>query len=542
MNARDLAADLRHGRRIGRAEFVRSVRRYTRDLRRLLGLGVAVLFFGGNLLVALPGVYVLGRGARSVASIPFFEPAATLLPVGLLALATLRTAERLGGVDGEALLLTTVHPRAVVVGLVTAELARLALWFGVPIVAAAGAFALGLGAPTLLVTAGLVALPLGVCTALWGYAAGIALLRLLRRLPTLRRVVTVGGVVALVAAVVLSQVAARRLVESGVSPGRLLSALAVAPLTDYVALAFVGTPLARPVTPGAAAVLLGLLALSPVGLVLARRQAVALWFEDAPARDGERSGGSTPRARSGFSPPRPFAWTPAGRVAWGVLVRAVRHPQDLAHLLALVFFAGPLGGAFSGTTGEGALVVLAGAGVVVGVLLSGATFGLNPLGDDRPQFPLLLLTETSPEAFLRGRTLAGLAVGLPVTVLVPLATLALGAPAGAALAFAASGVVGSVAAVLLAPGLGCAYPVYEAREVWGAETVAPSTLVLLGYEVVVAGGTVLGLVLVWYLVSGHLAPTPLLGVGVGLYLLVTVGVPLAAYRYARRRYRRYVLD
>lgn len=50
-------------------------------------------------------------------------------------------------------------------------------------------------------------------------------------------------------------------------------------------------------------------------------------------------------------------------------------------------------------------------------------FGLNPLGDDRPQLPLILLTETAPGTFLRARVLAGLIVGLPFVVLVPLASI-----------------------------------------------------------------------------------------------------------------------
>jgi hypothetical protein len=539
-----LRQDLRHGGRIGRAEFVRSVRRYSRDARRLLGLALALLFFGGTLLSMLPVFYLLGGRVRSVASIPYFEPAATLLPVGLVLLATLRTMERLGSADAEDLLLTTVHPRAVVVGLITAEVSRLLLWFGVPLAALVTAFALGLGSPGLLLTGGVVVLPLVCCAAVWGYAAGIGGLRVLRRLPTLRRLLKVGGVLALVGLVVLSQIAARYLVEGDVSVEALLSVLSFAPLVEYLSLAFLGTPVSAAITPGAVALLGVWVLLTPVGLVAAERQATALWFTDDPAREAATAEQSAARGSTGgFSPPRPFASTKAGRIAWGYLVRGVRQPQEFSHLLMLVFFAGPLGGTFFTDASRDQLPLLvAGAGVLAGVYLSGATFGLNPLGDDRPQFPLVLLTETAPWTFLRGRVLAGLAVGLPFSALIPLLSVAAGTRPLQGVTFALVGTGLGLLAALFALGLGCAYPIYEERELWGTETVAPSVLVMMGYSLVVIFGTLIGLVIVWYGLAGDLSPTGLLAVGLGVYLLLTVGVPVLSYRYSCRRYRRYVLD
>jgi hypothetical protein len=539
-----LRRDLRHGGRIGRAEFVRSVRGYTRDTRRVVGLALAVLFLGGNLLFALPAVHALGRTARSVSTIPYFEPAATLLPLGCFLLAALRTVERLGGVDAEELLLTTVHPRAVVVGLLTAELGRLLLWFGVPLVAVAGAFAVGLGAPSLPLTVGIVVLPVVCCTAVWGYAAGIGLLRVLRRLPTLRRVLKVVGVLALVATVVLSQVVARHLVAGDVSFESVLTRLSFAPLVDYLAVGFVGTPVSTTIAPTAGVVLAAWIGLTPVGLAVAERQATARWFTDDPVRAGttnEPSG--TAASGSGFSPPRPFSWSKSGRVAWGHLVRAVRHPQEFSHLLMLVFLLGPIGGTFfQHSSSEGFPLLVAGTGVLFGVYLSGATFGLNPLGDDRPQLPLVLLTETAPGTFLRARMLAGLAVGLPFVVLVPLASIGAGTRPLAGVAFAAVGTGFALLAASFALGLGCAYPIYEERELWGAETVAPSMLVLVGYSFVVIGGTVVGLGITWFGLTGNLAVASVLVVGLGVYLLLSVGLPVLSYWYSQRRYRRYVLD
>jgi len=540
----NLRQDLRHGGRIGRAEFVRSVRGYARDTRRILGLAVALLFFGGNLLFLLPPIYVLGRSVRSVSTIPYFAPAATLLPVGLFLIGALRTMERLGSVDTEDLLFTTVHPRAVVVGLITAEIGRLLLWFGVPLVAIAGAFAVGLGSPVFLVTAGIVVVPIVCCMAAWGYAVGIAVLRILRRLPTVRQVLKVGGVLALISIVILSQVAARYLVTGNVSIETLLSLISFTPLVDYLALGFVGTPVSTMITPTAVVVLVTWIALTPIGLTVAERQATALWFTDDPVRTGTTDTSSEVAVSSGgFSPPQPFSWTKAGRIAWGYLLRAVRHPQEFSHLLMLIFLVGPMAGTFfQSSSGERFPVLVAGTGVLFGVYLSGATFGLNPLGDDRPQFPLVLLTETTSRTFLRGRVLAGLSVGLPFAIFVPLASIAAGTRPVYGITFATVGTGFSFLAALFALGLGCAYPIYEERELWGSETVAPSTLVLIAYSFVVMGGTFIGLGITWFGLTGNLIVTGVLVVGLSVYLLPTIGVPTLSYWYSQRRYRRYVLD
>ncbi|MFB6122053.1 MAG: hypothetical protein ABEJ78_01160 [Haloferacaceae archaeon] len=533
-----LRADVRHGGRIARAEFVRSLRGYAGSKRRLAGLAIAVLFFGGQLLFSLPTAYVVGRTARSVDAIPLFAPAATAVPVVLLALATLRTLERIGHVDAEELVLTTVHPRAVVLGLVGAEIARLATWFGLPLVALVAAFGLGLGAPWLLLSTGVVALPLVCWAAVWGYAAGVCVLRLLRRLPGVRRVLKVGGVLAMVAFVVASQFLGRYLVESEPSLRALRSALTVGPLADYVALAFVGTPLARPASPSAFAVLGGLVALTPVGLAVATGQASRLWFTDATARrDTRRAKTST----GGLTPPAPFAWRTAGRVAWSFLVRTVRRPQQLGHLVMVLFLLGPLGTTVVQSSRDALGPLVAAMGVGLGAYLAGATFGLNPLGDDRPQAPLLLLTATEPRTLVRGRILAGLAVGLPVAVLAPLASLLLGTRPLYVATFVATGAWMCLAAGLFAVGLGSVYPVYEEREFWGTEMVVPSTLVSMAYIFVVGGGSVVGLVATWYGVTGHLAVTPVFAAGLGIYLALTAGLSYGSYRYAVRRYRRYTL-
>ncbi|MFA1611860.1 hypothetical protein [Halobellus rubicundus] len=534
-----LRRDARHGLRIARAEFRRSLRAYSRDWRRLVGLGVSVLFFGGYLLFSLPAAFVLGRTARSVEAIPFLGPAGTLLPLGLVGIATFRTLERIGSAEGEALLLTTVHPRAVVIGLIGAELGRLAAWFGVPIAALVIAFAVGLGTPVVLLTAALVAIPLLAWSAVWGYAVGLALLRVFRWLPTFRRVLKVLGVAALIAVVLGSQAVGQLLAEGSISVGGVLAAITVGPLTEYVALAALGTPLQRPPTLAAVAVFVGLVAAVPIGLAVATRQASALWFGDVPA-DGVTS--QATGREGGLSVPRPFAAAKSGRIAWRHLVRAVRKPQEFSHLVMVVFFLGPIGTtAVQGSSGAlGPLA--AGVGVGLGAYLAGGTFGLNPLGDDRPQFPLLLLSGTDATTLVRGRLAAGVALGLPFALGLPAVGVALGLRPVRAVAFGALGAGSVLAAAAFALGLGAAYPIYEEREFWGTETVVPSTLVMLVYLAVVGIGTAIALIGTWFLLTGGLVPTPVFGVVAGIYLLFTAGVSYGSYRYAIRRYRNYHLE
>lgn len=530
-----LARDARDGLRIARAEVRRSRREYVGDTRRLLGVVLWALFFGGGLLFALPLVFLAGRRVERVGAIPGVGVAATLLPVALLVVAALRTLERVGRVEAADLVLLVVHPRAVVLGLVGAEAGRLALWFSLPAAAIVVAFAAGLGAPTLPVTVALVLLPLVACAAVWGYAVGLVVLRLLRRLPNVRRVLKGLGALALVAAVVGSQFVGAYLATEGVAVDRLLTSGGVGPLTDYVALAFVGTPLARPVGVGAVAVPVGCLALVPVGLAVATRQATALWFTDAP-----RSASRAETSRGGFAPPAPFAYSAAGRVAWGLLVRGVRRPGEFGHLVMVLVVLGPGVASIARSNGAAGPLV-AGVGALLGVYLAGATFGLNPLGDDRPQLPLLLLTRATPRTLVRGRVVAGLAVGVPVVVLATGGSVALGTPPLAAVALAAVGVALCLAASAFAVGVGAGYPVYETRAFWGTETVVPSTLVTLAYLAVVGVGTGLGLVATWFFASGT-EPTPVVLGAVGVYALLTVGTSYGSYRYAVRRYREYEMD
>lgn len=531
--------DVRHGLRIGRAEFVRSFRGYLGNTRRLVGLAIVVLFFGGSLLVGIPAAYFLGRTARSAAAIPFFAPAATALPVALVLLSMFRTLERIGNIEAEELMLLAAHPRAIVIGLITAEIGRLFLWFGFPLGGFIIAFALGVGSPLIVVSGGLIAIPLVCCAAVWGYASGIGVLRLLERLPSMRRFLKASGVLAMIGLVVASQFAGQFLVEADISIQQRLSVFTFDPLVEYIALTFIGTPIAGPISLHAGVVLAAVIVLTPIGLSVSTRQASALWFTETVHSDATTR---TPRSRGGFSPPQPFAWSKAGRIAWGILLRGRRHPQELNHLLMAVFFIAPFGTAVVQLSSDAIGPIVAVVGVGLATYFSGAAFGLNPFGDEQSQFPLLLLTETSATTMIRGRLLSGIAIGFPFAVFGPLASVFFGLTV---LQAAVTTVIGSamcLTASMFAVGLGSAYPIYEEREFWGTKTVVPSTLVMTIYVFVVGPGTILGLLATWFAVTGNLVLTPVFSVFFSFYLLLTGGVSYASYRYAIRRYRRYSIE
>jgi len=150
-------------------------------------------------------------------------------------------------------------------------------------------------------------------------------------------------------------------------------------------------------------------------------------------------------------------------------------------------------------------------------------------------------TETPSTILVRGRLLAGVAIGGPVAVLGSLVSIRFGMTVLQTAATAAVGATMCLAAAMFAVGIGSAYPIYEERKFWGTETVVPSTLVMMVYLFVVGGGTVLGLFVTWFAVTGNVVLTPVFGVLFGTYLLLTVGVSYGSYRYALRRHRRYTL-
>jgi ABC-2 type transport system permease protein len=552
-----LRADLRAAGQLAAAELRQSVRRVVGDSRQLIAIVVLVLSLGWLFVLSLPATYLFGRQVAATGELATLRAAPTYLLGGALVMGAYQTVQAHNDLDASAFVLTTIHPRAATVGLFVDMVGKFTAWFGAPLALTLGAFAAGVDAPTVFLGVVLVGGPLAVCGLAWGHALGFAALHVIRRLPRLKRLAQLLGVVLMIAAVIGSQLWIRES-DAGLSGvGSRLSAASVGPLAAVVDLALLGSGLGRVAPVGVLVVGLAL-ASAPLGLLVAHRLAARLWLRDGPdgpalfgrvtspatPDDGPTDQPATPT--SAFAPPGAVARWQSTRLAWGYLLRSVREPRKRAHLLVVVFASGPIIGPF--VTGDGPSGLLfAGAAMVFGVFLAGGTFGLNPLGEDRGEFPLLLTSLSRPVALLRARALAGLAVGLPIVLGTPVVALGLGAAEPLyAVGLAVTGLFLCLAAAGLGVGLGCAVPVYEPRNMWGFETIAPSTIVLVGYMLVVTFGSGIGLFLLPGLVPGLLGgeglPGPLWLLATFAYVLLTAAVPAVGYRSARRRYRDYSLD
>jgi ABC-2 type transport system permease protein len=390
------------------------------------------------------------------------------------------------------------------------------------------AFAVGAGSPATVLLALAAALPVVVFAATVGYLLALVGAAAGRRLPHVTGL-KFGAYVGGMALVGLSGPLLAESVERG-AVGPLERAAAI-PVADYAALALIGTP-AGVVTPAGAATALAVLALTAGGVAVAPRLAAHLWFTEAN-RTGETV------AERHAEMPRTFAATPSLRVAWRYLLLARRAPRRLVHLSVFLFLLFPLTGVVVAAP-DAIPAVASGSAVVFGTLLSGAAFGLNPLGDEGDALPALLVTGVGGRRLVRGRLLAGLAVGVPLAVLGALGlwlSLDLDPRAGAGLLVGVGPL--SLAAGCVALGLGAAVPKFESEEIFGVETVHPSRIPLLLY---VYGGLVavpLGLALL-ALPPDTVDRTVHLA-ALAVYAVVVGALSVGGYVYAVRRVDGYEL-
>lgn len=517
--------DIRTGLSIARVELRRSVRTVLGDRRRIAsGLVVAAL-------VALPYLGILGAahaaGARVAAGddgiVTALRGAFPAAVGGLVLLATVQRVAESSVPDGAELLLTAARTPAVVVGELLSATATLFATLAVLLGPALVAFAVGARSPETVPLALAVALPVVAFAATVGYLLALGGAVLGRRLPHvtgLKFGAYVGGMVV----VGLSGPLIAEYVESGATGP--VERLAAVPVTDYAPLALVGTP-AGVVTPAGVATGAAMLALTVGGVLAAPRLAAHLWFTDVGG------GGDGAVAERYAAVPRAFGATPSLRVAWRYLLLARRAPRRLVHLTVFLFMLFPLTGVVVAEPGA-IPAVASGTAVVFGALLSGAAFGLNPLGDEGDVLPGLIVTGVGGRRLVRGRLLAGLSVGLPLALAGSVGLwLSLGLDARVGLGLLAGVGPVSVAAGCVALGLGAAVPKFESEEIFGVETVHPSRIPLLLY---VYGGLVavpLGLALL--ALPLDTVDRTLHGAALATYGVVVLALAVGGYVYAVRR-------
>ncbi|MFB6150255.1 MAG: hypothetical protein ABEJ40_00470, partial [Haloarculaceae archaeon] len=525
--------DLRDAAVLLRTELGARARRLLGDTRRLVATAFVLLAFGVGLPLFVAGPTVDYGSTLASAGVPAGPTGAvfaTVAGVGVyLGAASGFNQSRLGTVG--PLVRTSIPPTAVALGRFASEV-TLATAFVVPtalvLLAEVGVGAGGPVAPLALVAA---ALPVCLASLFAGRVVG-DLLRYANRYVGL----SLWTKALLFLAVTTGVYAATQVtIQSRMGDAESLQGFSVpaflpgAPLQAYAAVAL------DPLGPGRGA-LGGLVALGLLGAIPACLS-VALRLETGLLSSGTGSDDSGAVGSRGV--PRPFTATPSARVAWRYLLRARRDPRTLAHLGPLLF--GAMGVGASVFTEPGSALALApGASVVVGAALAGATFCLNPLGDDSDQLPLLLTSARSVSVLLRGRALAGVVPGLVLAVGVgsPLAVVEHGAPAAAAQAVVSLPLTAAGAGTAL--GIGALVPKFERREYMNVERAHPSTMAVLGFLFGSMAVGAAGVILAYWTVGG--APLGPAALAWGVYLAVLAVPGGAGYVYAVRKFDALSLD
>lgn len=548
-------------RLIARVELRRSLRAVWGNTTQLVALGaMGVLFLlpmvVGGWLGARAAGEALAAGTTDFAGLSVaagVRGAFALVWLGLAALTVMRAVGATATVDEADGLLTTVPVRAVVGGILLAEGVRIGVWLAVPLVAVVGGFAVGAGTPLPVVAASIAVLAVLATALPAGYVVGLWIRQALTGYETIARHRTKLAVLAAVAYFGLFATGEFETVTTV-----LFGALQESPMGWLGDVALAGAP---GIEASVWRVVAGL-GIAAVAAPLLFRGAVhsatVHWFAD-PARPTEtRTETATAASTTGRTDrllaPVARPTRAITRVTW---LRARRAP------IKLLYAAYPL----FGLVGIGPEILQSGipwylpylaAGYLVWA--SGVLVTLNPLGDQGPVFPATLTAPVTGGQFVRGHVLAGVLVGLPLSILVvaPVALLTLDPVAALALTVATG--AGVLAAPVLAVGVGVAVPRFGAVKVTGSRTaVVPSKTAFFAYTLVLGSAVVAGLLafepeltatvatvvsaLIAFLtpISPSISPAGLRAFA-GAVLVATLVSPLVAYRYATDRFDRFTID
>lgn len=527
-----LRQESRHAIRIARTELRRGWRSAV-DRWSIVGVGLGLCLFAGWTLF-LGGIgYLLGSIAGGEALTITDSTSGQLVGwvLFLAALISFQVVENRARIDNEELLFTTVSARTVLLGLLSAELARESLLFGSFVLVGTTGIALGLGAPALVPVVVLASLPVLVLVVLLGHTAGIAAKLLAERMSGFGWLRTVLGAVLglLIGLGPMLFFGGADWLGLSLDVGSLL---AVIPIAAYADLLAIGTPLRASLgldTALAAVLVLGSI---PLLFALDARLARALWFGG--------SDGATASRTDARTPPALLSRGSTGWLVWWYWLRGLRAPSRFTHL---IYYSFPLFWLVFDAIREPSTLptVTSTVLVVLGVAFAGAAFGLNPLGDERNALPAVLSTP-GVERFVRARVVAG----LPWAVLA-CAGVALGGVVGRFEPTTATllGVVVLALCMLsatVAPVFGLALPRFEPVAASNSEVITPSFGATVGHAAVVGTASAVGLLAVFGpRILGSLSGlTPSFATRAALVCvvsLVVLGTSLAAYRYAAGRFR-----
>lgn len=233
----------------------------------------------------------------------------------------------------------------------------------------------------------------------------------------------------------------------------------------------------------------------------------------------------------------PFMLTPGTRSAWQYLLRTVRNPGLLSHLWIIPIM---LASTASSTIVSYGLSPgsITSSTVILGTILAGGAYCLNPLGEDQAQQPLVFTSTSSPHREIHGRAIAGFVLG-------SMLVFGIGVPVELfwGSTFNVPGLI-VLSAVLMLSGIGTALgfgalaPAYEQSGT--ADRPYPFWPFRYGYlfgAVVIAG---LGLTFLWAATGYQLHVFDIL---TWLVYFTVPAVPgIGGYAYARRRINQRRLD
>jgi hypothetical protein len=505
----------RHALRIGVFEFRRTVRAIWQDKARAFLMAVGLVFPS---LMLVGFLYLFADAIRGAG--PLTLPRVARGTVALLWLfgvfiATQRVVSARPRIDAEPLVLTTVSARTVVGGLLLAETLRVLAYLGLPVLVLTGGAVYLFASPVSAVLIPLAAVLLGLTAVLVGMVLGYAIALLIATSPFVARHKTILGSVA-----ALLAMGGYLLVTLPQFGGVGQEALAVLPVGWFVDLAVLGSPI-RGSTARAGVVVGGSLLVVLVGIVLVEQEATRLWFTDPVSGDtdqaptAERTVPDTDGTRTALADAiAPIAIPervpqPVRRVAQWSVLRTRRDPRRLNFLLLPVVMVG------SGLLSSSAQLasvwsLLAPAAAVLLPWVAGATFAMNPFGDEGPVLSTTLVAISGSD-YVRGLMLPGLLFGFPLVVLVTAAAALAGPfelPVAAGLV-AVSGLV-TLVAITTAPAVGMWFPRFSAIRIGQSREVIPPRLLTTALHFL--GVTVPGSVLALLLIDARLARSVVAGV------------------------------
>lgn len=534
------SVDVSHVRLIAQME----VRRRYRAIRDRPTQLVALIISAAFLLIPMAGIAfaaylggtqpqndLVGLAARTA------PPVVWLLVSLFLGLRVLTDTADPDNLDGY---LTTIDYRELFFGVAAVESLGAFGYLGLPVLLAAGGFALGSGSllvAVTILTTGVTAVALGIAT---GLAVGFAVKNVAVRSELVARY-----------RVLLWSIVFVLYMGAFVSGGATTLFDPALQILSRPPLSWLGAFALLPVAPDASAVrgvtALAVAVVATVGLFAAAvRLAGLLWYTDGVSLDGDGVGDGETSLDAG-----PLGRIVGRQTAWvarTTLTRARRAPIRLLYVAYPVFLLAPMvtqaieTGTVPPTLAPTAALYVAWAG--------GAAFALNPLGEQGATLPVTITTGVPGRSFLRGILLPGIVLGGGSGALLAggLAALAGGSPFRIGLLAVAGAVLG-VFAPALASGVGVILPKYEASRITRShEAVVPSLFAFAAYSLLLVTLAAPGLALQSSVVANLLgellgvSSTVVSAVGVVATTVLIAVVGYFSYRLAVSRFERFTME